>query len=129
MRATRSTFSHWALPFIGARYVPGATGPAEFDCWGLVCAAVAQRHGRQLPQHMRPQAARALGWRPVQDNVADGDVVMMRSPYGQRHVGMAVQPGRELSLLHAIQHRGVCLQPLCDLPAQGYANMQAWRPA
>lgn len=127
--ATHATLAHWALPFIGARYLPGATGPAAFDCWGLVCAAVALRHGVQLPGQMRPGAARTLGWRPVHGPVADGDVVTMRAPGGQRHVGLAVQPGRVLSLLHAIRQRGVCLQPLADLPPLGYASLQAWRPA
>lgn len=128
MPTTHATLAHWALPFIGARYLGGACGPAAYDCWGLVRAAVACRHGVDLPAHMRPGAARALGWRPVHGPVADGDVLLMRAPGGQRHVGLALQAGRVLALLHAVQQRGVCLQPLADLPPLGYADLQAWRP-
>jgi cell wall-associated NlpC family hydrolase len=126
---TPTTTAHWAARYIGAPYVAGAAGPAAFDCWGLVRAVVALRHGIDLAHSVRPGAARALGWRPVHGPAADGDVVSLRAPDGQRHVGVAVLRGRRLVLLHAIRSRGVCCQPIDELPACGYAHLQPWRPA
>lgn len=130
--ATPARAQHWAQRYIGAPYQAGASGPQAFDCWGLVCAAIAQRHGLPAPAQAAPLAARALGWRPVHGPLADGDVLHMRSPQGTRHVGMVVRAGagaRGLCLLHALRSLGVCWQPLADLPGLGYSQLQAWRHA
>ena len=36
---------HWVISYIGLRWVPYATGPYEFDCWGLVFHCLREHYG------------------------------------------------------------------------------------
>lgn len=116
---------------VGIPYRRGGTGGTAVDCWNLVRQACQQRHGVLPPllaERMGPlvRGARAQGWVPVRGRPADGDVLVMRTAAGERHVGMVLALRRRLELLHAVAGGSIC-QPLADLPALGFHGMRAWR--
>lgn len=125
--------SHWAARYLLAGYRRGASGPDAYDCWGLVRAAVRERHGIELPAvHVQgdagaaARAAQAAGWRPAAPPLRDADVLFMRTAQGQRHVGMLVQAQGLLRLLHCVEG-GPVWQPLQELPPLGYRLLHPWR--
>lgn len=145
--------THWAVPLLLADYRRGADGPAAYDCWGLVRAAVQLRHGCELPRlpHWARQAGQGAeqgagqwwalraalqealgqGWRPLRAAAArDGDILFMRAGGGlQRHVGivLAIDAAQVLpGLLHAVDG-GPVWQTLDTLHWYGYSRLQAWR--
>ncbi len=121
--------SDWADQFLGCAYRLGAQGPDEYDCWGLVRAAVRARHGIEIPA---ARTAQVPGWRLRADTErdADGDVIEMRGPMG-RHVGMLVREGWYRTVLHA--HGGVDAsgQPwgeVAKVPLARLAELGYWMP-
>lgn len=118
-----------AAPLIGRPYRVGASGPDAFDCWGLARALLTASGVAGLPQRLEdvPDAARALGWRPVVGDLADGDVLSMRG--AERHVGViACMPGQAPRCVHATRD-GVAVDPVSLLPELGFSDLQAWRRA
>ncbi len=41
--------SHWISKYIGLKHVPGARGPTEVDCWGLLYLVYNEVFGISLP--------------------------------------------------------------------------------
>jgi len=124
---------HWAACLIGKPWERGACGPDAFDCWGLVRHVLATAHGLDVPVTAAdvPGAARALGWIAVPSiaPLAGGDVVLMRNAQGERHVGIVVQAGSTVGVLHAVRGTGVRFDTLQALPAQQFHSIELWRHA
>ena len=135
---------HWAAEFIGLPWSP------ERNCWWLVREVFKKRWGVDMPAvgvgelqvtdnvAAIKEAASASGWRPVHDgDPADGDILLCRDVTGKRHVGVMLQDGRRLLLLHNDGHVGssgqnvgsVVAQPLRDAIADGMTDIELWRRA
>lgn len=129
---------HWAAKYVGLPYRIGATGPNDFDCWGLVRTVLRERLGLELPQvsigaavnasAMREIAA-GQGWGAIAEAPKEYDVLLMRSALG-KHVTIAVQANGSLMYLHAEQGCGVSLvRNIEDFGKLGYTNIEVWRYA
>lgn len=132
---------------IGKRYVFGANGPDEFDCYGLV--AYLNRHcmGYALPEIDRTGAeqtnqgisrvvARNLlnnpergHWSQLKDGAeGDGDFVLMGNIDGRNyHIGMAVFLGRQFVVVHAEHPSGVIYDDVPSLQVKGYNKINFFR--
>lgn len=127
---------HWAIKYLGKPYVLGADGPDSYDCWGLARAVFKERLGLDMPQvdvrnHTNGVAMKEIacdfGWGPVQDALCEGDAILMRGPMG-RHIAVAVESKRGMSLLHADGLCGVeIVKNLTDFGPRGYKNIEVWR--
>lgn len=42
---------HWVTQYLGKKWMPGARGPDQFDCWGLICDFYDRFLGVSLPLH------------------------------------------------------------------------------
>ena len=124
---------HWAAPLIGKRWRLGATGPDEFDCWGLVQHVFKIRHGFEMPyiEHQTREnftniriAAKAGGWRTVDAPPQNDDIVMMRS-VSKLHCGVVVSALSGLGVLHCIDGAGVVWEKYADA-TQGM-TAEIWR--
>jgi cell wall-associated NlpC family hydrolase len=129
---------HWASALIGQSYQRGASGPDTFDCWGLVRWVFENVHGIQMPviavgqdDNMVAirQAVDDSGWRPTDEiEPAENDIVLMTGLEG-KHVGVMVRANGSLLLLHCLEQRGVCAEPLRDLSRWGFRDFTFWRHA
>lgn len=134
---------HWAANLIGTPWRSGARGPDAFDCWNLVRHIFWIRHGVEMPEvqigsdaNLAPlfEAARASGWRLVENAAPQADdIVLMRGHTG-RHCGYLVEADGRLGVLHADGHQtargpvgGVVFQSLADATSGGYHNFEFWR--
>lgn len=129
---------HWAADLIGVPYERGAVGPHSFDCWGLVRHVFSRRYSIDMPAvavdddsadnvHAIKRAAITSGWRPAHDEAPrDGDIALMRNLLGERHVGVMVDADQVLGLLHAVQGRGVCFEPMAHVRI-GFRDIELWR--
>ena len=136
------TGAHWAAPLIGVEWTP------ERNCWWLVAHYFKERHGVSMPTvSVGPasgevldnvasikQAAQCSGWRPVSGPPQADDVLLMRGPFGRRHVGVMLEADGHLGVLHSDGHMtargpcgGVVWQTLADTTAYGYGNFECWR--
>ena len=131
--------AHWAASLIGEPWTE------EHNCWWLVRKVFAERYGIALPPvrvgdlgdvenvAKIKQASQDSGWRPLDEHPADGDIVLMRGMDGARHVGVLVEDGHGLRLLHSVGHmtaRGpsgsVVAQRLRDVEHE-YTEIEVWR--
>jgi len=102
---------HWSAAYLGRPWQVGATGPAAYDCWGLVAAVLRQRAGVVVtPIASPPEELRALigyfrdhpefaHWRPV-ETPRELDCAVMAQARHPFHVGLWLDGGR---ILHAMQ--------------------------
>lgn len=109
---------HWSATYIDKGYRRGATGPFNFDCWGLVLVVMATHFGVRLPTFMGKAGpllgeAVATGWQRVpipaegDPDLQEGDVLLGRVPAGL-HAGIVAWPwpGRGPHLVHASSGAG-----------------------
>ena len=121
--------SHWALPFIGAPWISGESGPAGYDCYGLVRAVYRDVQGIVLPvvdvTQAEPlrlrhtlQSEAAAAWDEVQQP-ADLDVLMLSYGENPHHIGLwaEVDGGR---VVHALEGAGVVAQSRSALAGDGW---------
>lgn len=138
---------HWASQYIGRRWVSGARGPAEFDCWGLVRWVFANHYGIELPEFvgvdandhkavlafMRAQEeVRAQVWADWQEVPVprDGDAVAMGGREFLNHVGIYIAAPEGSGVLHCRLNSGVIFQRLTDLKAaNGFRRIIFYRHA
>ncbi len=129
--------SHWALQYLGAPWVSGESGPAAYDCYGLVRAVYRDVRGVELPvvdvtqaeplrlRHaMQQQAGRWLDSPfPV-----DMGVVLLSHGKHPHHVGLwaAVDGGR---VVHAVEGAGVIAQTPQALALAGWRILGYYRRA
>jgi cell wall-associated NlpC family hydrolase len=87
-----------ALGFLGVPYVWGGSGPAGFDCSGLVQYVFA-RHGVRLPRVAADQAR--VGIPVAREALLPGDVVFFADPSGYvHHEGIYLGEGRFVHAPH-----------------------------
>ncbi|MBX2809511.1 MAG: C40 family peptidase [Cellvibrionaceae bacterium] len=111
----------WYCAYLGKPWRAYATGPAAYDCWGLVVAVLRDQfllhdvpRCLHVPsgdcQTMHNQIYKELEtgcWFSV-DSLKEGAVVLMAKSHIVRHIGI-VTGG---SLLHCRRGSGVCIEPL-----------------
>lgn len=132
---------HWAKSLVGIPWTP------EHNCWWLVRHVFETHYGVTMPNiqvgELRDvdnlaaiqEAAKATGFRPFPETPPQpGDIVLMRGPLGERHVGVMIETNKGPRMLHSEGHmslRGpigsVVAQPLRDLVREGYTNFEPWR--
>ena len=130
---------HWAINYMGLPYAEGATGPAAFDCWGLVRAVQREQFGRELPviqpgQYDALALARQFRDDPerrrwVQTDVPiEGAIVLMSHGRRPHHCGIWLETdgGR---VLHAERPHGVAAPGLAQLRMAGWGAISYWVPA
>ena len=121
---------HWAEHYIGRPWVSGESGPAAFDCWGLVRAVYADHYGLFLPavdvDAASPLAVRrALSGGAERDRwylvhlPADGDVVLMGHAQHPHHVGLWLDCDGG-GILHSVRGAGVVFSARPALAASGW---------
>jgi hypothetical protein len=81
-------------------------------------------------------AASASGWRPVEGEPQDGDILLCRDLIGKRHVGVMIEDRGRLLLLHNDGHitakgpvGSVIAQTLRDARSGGITDIELWRRA
>jgi len=119
----RALFVHSALAMLGRPYRYGGTGPAGFDCSGLVVYAAA-RAGIAVPRTTREQLH--IGVAVSRDRLRAGDLVFMHFPHKQLHVGIAIDARR---FVHAPAARGRVRIDSLASPVYGRAFLRARRIA
>lgn len=133
---------HWAAQYIGKPWRLGATGPDEFDCWGLVCHVQRTHYGREMPplavysstpENMKSLHAllRRSPLKKTKDAPKDGDILVMYSCVGP-HVGVALNIRGIVGILHAMGSQAnpmttIFTPQLEDLNALGFAKIQTYR--
>lgn len=137
--------SHWAASHIGRAWSP------EFDCWAFVREVFQDRHGIALPEHaagvlILNGARNDTGLRPHEDDGGqEGDMVLMRTGAGKRHVGVMTFANGRLGVLHNDGHVAerkrqagvidrwnvgcVGFTTIKELRANGCGLFQFWRKA
>lgn len=134
--------NHWAVEFIGKPWRSGALGPDAYNCWGLVRAVISQRLNLALPSleigsneniSALAQIILSRGWYPVFPPALEYDLIVMRR-LGERHVGIAVEAGGKITVLHANGHQAVSGPVGCvvtqtpqQLAEEGYKTFELWR--
>lgn len=135
---------HWINSYLGRPWRADCDGPEAYDCKGLVRAVQKEQWCRDVPPLLQVDAAtdwaevrascQRSGWQPKPEGVSacGGDILLVRGLNGP-HVGVFVQLGRRLLVLHAHglvrggrQVGRVRLNALCDLLAGGYSRPQIW---
>lgn len=90
---------HWAARYIGLPVVPGARGPKEVDCWGLLHLVYKNEFGVELPLYPgisleRPLEATATIRKAIQEDwfeasaPFDGCAVAMSQAREIHHIGV-----------------------------------------
>ncbi len=131
--------AHWSLNYLGAPWENGASGPGAYDCFGLVRAVYADRHGVEIPivdvdahaplavRHAMAEAAPYAGWRVVElDALEEGDVIVMSQARHPHHVGLWLAAG---GVLHSVEGAGVVYQNRQSLHRHGWNLIRAYRRA
>lgn len=135
---------HWASDLIGKPWAPGATGPNAFFCWGLLQFIFDLRFGVDMPRINIESdqnsgairvAAQASGWKRVDGQPAEDDIVVMNGVNG-RHVGFMTRANGMLGVLHADGCMGtkgpqgsVVFHSLAEATSCGYSDYEFWRRA
>lgn len=117
----------WIARYVGAPWRAGASGPHEYDCWGLVRAVYRERLGIELPaieadalsvrscaQAFSGAAERAR-WREIAAPRELCAVLLGRGTHAV-HVGLWC----EGAVLHAVRGAGVVHQVPASLRAHGW---------
>jgi hypothetical protein len=96
--------SHWAAEHIGRPWSP------EYDCWAFVREVFHDQFGVDLPEHaagvlILNGARNDTGLRPHDDDGGqEGDLVLMRTSSGKRHVGVMTFANGRLGVVHNDGH-------------------------
>lgn len=107
----------WWNDYIGKPFAEKGRGPAEFDCWGLVCQVFKDVRGIALPSYLDKYETTndrdALGvvigkeskekWHEVEKPQAL-DVIILRMRGVPMHVGVVTKPG---FMIHCARGIGV----------------------
>lgn len=128
---------HWAENYIGHPWVSGASGPEEFDCYGVVRAVYRDRLGIDIPllnvdAHKSMCVARAMrdydysDWIEIPSPEKEFDVVEMSQAKHPHHVGvyLHIDGGGVLTSLEGI---GVVFQSLRSLAPHGWNIVRCYR--
>lgn len=123
---------HWSTEYIGKPYEPGARGPSDFDCWGLLLD-VYRRFGITLPELDGISVASAIAihrqidlsakeeWDEV-EKPFDGAAVALSQRTAYHHVGLAVVTERP-GILHAAEGDRVVIETTRALQLRGFKKI------
>ncbi len=110
--------TEFAAPFLGRRYVWGATGPKNFDCSGFT-SYVFRNQGIELPRTSRMQYTQ--GEKVDRSDLKAGDLMFFSSPRSGKgtvgHVGIVVSVDEEtnaVTFIHASTKKGITYQKFPD---------------
>jgi hypothetical protein len=139
-----ATTIHWAAHLVGEPWTP------ERNCWWLVCEFFRLRCGLAMP-HVSvgdlsdhaldnvaaiKRTASSSGWRRIEGEPREDDVLVMTSPFHRRHVGVVVFADGALRMLHnegRDTSRGpvgcVVAQPIEDALRDVCGPVEIWRRA
>lgn len=130
---------NWVAPLVGLPWEAYATGPAAYDCHGLVCHVQHRHYRRRLDRHLEVVsgdveamhtaicAEQETGrWQRL-SAPKDGCVVLLTTGTRFHHVGvwLAVNGGR---VLHSRAKRGVALDSVQHLRTLGFREFEYWLP-
>ena len=132
--------THWAAGLIGLPWQRGATGPREYDCWGLVRHVQRVRFAREMPALSIGTATNWTGIRAMINRTAwglaeglqrEGDVVTMKGSDGP-HVGVVIEADGQPVMLHCIGTEGsngggVIVTDISEISLLGFARVEIWR--
>lgn len=125
------------IPYMGSKWVRFATGPDEFDCWGLTCDVQSRFFGRELPKIVadgsdprarleafkkwtQPDICELREWE-VGDTPSHGSIILMGNLRGiMSHCGvfLEIDGGK---VLHTEQNAG------CQFTALNRLRYQTFR--
>ncbi len=128
--------THWAIRYVGFRWVNGARGPGEYDCWGLYAWCSWMHFGHEVPAYagidalndalvgtMINKAAGTGEWAQLTEPVDGCAVIMSKRGDGSfHHVGIYADVDGGL-VLHATPPR-VVAQTLAQLRSLGYGRIE-----
>jgi cell wall-associated NlpC family hydrolase len=123
---------------IGKRFVPGASGPDAFDCWGLVTWVYARQLGLVLPEYplsrnyrpdMATTIAEVLGeetWERIEKPV-DLCAVVMGATQRYHHVGIWIAADGGL-VLHATRPHVIAQkrEEIQGMPFMQFYRLRTW---
>ena len=132
-----AVITRWESDYLGRAWRSGASGPEEFDCWGLVRTVQRDVFGRALPEVdvdaldvravvrafvAHPERAR---WARV-ERPSEGDCVLMSHARHPSHVGvwLACNGG---GVLHSLRGSGVVFSSLASLRRERWARIEFYR--
>lgn len=121
---------HFASDLIGRKWVNGARGPTEFDCWGLLAYVEATYFNTQLPafpnldakdetqvQSLVDKTLAAGEWIKI-DQPVNGCAVAMGAALKMTHVGVYLTEGYGM-VLHCMENGGVICQRITTMSNYG----------
>lgn len=128
--------THWSAPLVGRPWRP------EYSCWDLVRSVQRGQFGRAMPAYdladeRAPEQLRAVvlasGWRRVDGEPDEGDVLLMRGPDGL-HIGVVILRDGAVHLLHnlggmvdGVARGSVRVDALGNLRYLNYGRFELWR--
>ena len=122
------------IEIMGAKWVRGACGPKEFDCWGLACWVQNKLFGRKVALEPNPpEALRDLikfvrthngrkQWRLV-ESPRHGAMVEMAHEEHPFHFGVYLNIDGG-GILHSLEGIGVAFDPVVALRASGWGRIK-----
>lgn len=127
---------HWGTKYISKKWVLGARGPDEFDCWGLLICIYRERYGLELPdlggiewrtaaESTNAEIGKPFGWEPVEIPF-DGCAVGLGTNKFFHHVGIYLDTDGGL-ILHAVNKRNTIAQSVTGLRQSGFRRIQYFK--
>lgn len=131
---------HWATELIGKPWSFGATGPNDFDCWGLARYVQAVRYGVEM--HALGHGYSYEDWRLAADAIeadeerqhwvqvttpVDGDLVLMGRNKLPIHIGIWIYANGGFGVLHCLEGTGVMFSPAASLRMLGWRHLTYFR--
>jgi cell wall-associated NlpC family hydrolase len=137
MKTQLSEDIEFASRLIGRRWVSGACGPEDFDCWGIVKYIYEKRRGVILPEYPGVTESGRLSmirnaqhevdtnWLPL-DEPEHFAFVGMSEGSRIHHVGLWLASGAG-GVLHSRQGSGVQFQSMLSVRQSGIQNFTFYR--
>ena len=133
---------HWCVNYLGKPWKPGASGPNEFDCWGLISTVMRERAGIDVPlapvardrDDLRDvlrefqQSPLHIDWLEIKKPERDLDGALMAQGKYPVHVGLYINADGG-KVLHAIKEGGVVCMSLATLRHNGFRVVRWYRHA
>lgn len=128
----------WVPDLIRLPWRAYATGPAAYDCYGLVWTVLRDQYGVDVDRHLEIESGnhramhrvilreQAAGrWQRL-DRPVDGCVVLLSTGEKFHHIGLwlDVNGGR---VLHSRQGRGVALDSMQQLASLSFRKFEYWQ--
>lgn len=137
------TQKHWAVDYIGLPWVAGATGPKEFDCWGLVIDVYSKFRGLELPRmpgvdrgnpaeiykeiakYKKTETAIKYGFQMVEEP-QEFDIALLGRSNRSHHVGLFTE-GSGSGIVHCSESLGVVFETRSALKIKRFGKIIYFR--